>query len=438
METPRRRSRGSRIGYVLAGCAALFIVSLVVWWNSAQEMPAIVIPTPVMPNPNAFDTFNSACAQMLDATKIGSAIAARHTGTTKEDRDYTWAEKEKFVTENAAALSLLRQGLNQSYVNPPLRSFYAVVPYYARYRAMARLFALESRVRAHRGDYGGAARSGTDAMEFGEEVPHGATVIGGLVGEFIRAMGRRALWENVDHLNADQARAAIQRLEHSRAKHVPFFETMQEEKWATQAGLLEILRKPNGMSEMVQTIGAPEPGYISSPLLSRLAFLVYSKRRIMGDYTRYVDAEIARMKLPYGTRPPARIPADPWVEEIVPIYDQAYFHCAGSDTQDDLVELALALRAYRQEHHGAYPASLGALAPAYLARLPIDPFGGGATPYHYRLGGATYLLYSVGPDGKDDGGAPIDSGPATGTNPSDRYAVKADSKGDIVAGRNVR
>ena len=38
------------------------------------------------------------------------------------------------------------------------------------------------------------------------------------------------------------------------------------------------------------------------------------------------------------------------------------------------------------------------------ARVPIDPFSG--QPLRLKLDGKDLVLYSVGPDGTDDGGAP--------------------------------
>lgn len=52
-------------------------------------------------------------------------------------------------------------------------------------------------------------------------------------------------------------------------------------------------------------------------------------------------------------------------------------------------EIAVALRRYRLDH-GAYPAELTALAPAYLPRVPIDPFTG--QPPVYRRDGAGFTL----------------------------------------------
>ena len=62
--------------------------------------------------------------------------------------------------------------------------------------------------------------------------------------------------------------------------------------------------------------------------------------------------------------------------------------------------------------HGEYPAALAELAPDVLAELPRDPCGGGE--FVYRRLPAGYQLYSVGPDGIDDGGRPVPPGGGAG------------------------
>ena len=84
-----------------------------------------------------------------------------------------------------------------------------------------------------------------------------------------------------------------------------------------------------------------------------------------------------------------------------------------------------------------YPTNLGALIPNYLDKLPDDPFAlkGG---FQYKLNGDKYLLYSVGPDGKDDGGKAIDvpNNPNAKNNKIARYFPDEKSVGDIVEGTN--
>lgn len=66
-----------------------------------------------------------------------------------------------------------------------------------------------------------------------------------------------------------------------------------------------------------------------------------------------------------------------------------------------LASVALRLKAYRLTH-GAYPNSLAELERATRGAGPFDPFSGKSLLYRRR--GQGFLLYSVGPDLKDDGG----------------------------------
>ncbi|MCI0461881.1 MAG: hypothetical protein L0Z62_33435, partial [Gemmataceae bacterium] len=62
---------------------------------------------------------------------------------------------------------------------------------------------------------------------------------------------------------------------------------------------------------------------------------------------------------------------------------------------------ALALERYRCEH-GCWPDTLSALVPAQLTQVPADPYDG--KPLRYRPLPEGVLIYSVGPDGLDNGG----------------------------------
>ena len=76
-----------------------------------------------------------------------------------------------------------------------------------------------------------------------------------------------------------------------------------------------------------------------------------------------------------------------------------------ANMQFGVTRLAFALAAYRADR-GTYPAKLAELVPKYVAEVPKDIFI--AADLHYRLEGGGYLLYSVGPNGKDDGGKGTD------------------------------
>jgi hypothetical protein len=82
------------------------------------------------------------------------------------------------------------------------------------------------------------------------------------------------------------------------------------------------------------------------------------------------------------------------------------------EMQADLIRLGFALAAYRADH-GSYPQKLGELTAQYIAKVPVDVFANDG-PLHYALEGKGYLLYSVGPNGVDDGGRDREEGGKAG------------------------
>ena len=62
---------------------------------------------------------------------------------------------------------------------------------------------------------------------------------------------------------------------------------------------------------------------------------------------------------------------------------------------------AIAIERYRLAHD-ELPESLAALTPTYLKTVPIDPFDG--QPLRWKKLPVGYVVYSVGEDGRDDGG----------------------------------
>jgi hypothetical protein len=69
-----------------------------------------------------------------------------------------------------------------------------------------------------------------------------------------------------------------------------------------------------------------------------------------------------------------------------------------------VVTTAIALKRY-QLKHGNYPPDLISLVPEFLSQIPLDPVDG--QPLRYRRNSdGTFLLYSLGENGKDDGGNP--------------------------------
>ena len=72
---------------------------------------------------------------------------------------------------------------------------------------------------------------------------------------------------------------------------------------------------------------------------------------------------------------------------------------------------AIALKRYAL-HYGKLPPTLATLVPEFLPHTPKDLIDG--QPLRYRLhADGSFLLYSVNEDGKDDGGDPRPTSPAS-------------------------
>ncbi len=94
---------------------------------------------------------------------------------------------------------------------------------------------------------------------------------------------------------------------------------------------------------------------------------------------------------------------DDWIRVIL-------LRLACVNIQRRLLVTAIALKRC-QLRHGRYPDDLSALVPEFLPAMPLDPMDG--RPLRYRLhADGSFLLYSVGVDGVDNGGDPTPPAPA--------------------------
>ncbi|MFM8360968.1 MAG: hypothetical protein ACKOET_20640, partial [Verrucomicrobiota bacterium] len=91
-----------------------------------------------------------------------------------------------------------------------------------------------------------------------------------------------------------------------------------------------------------------------------------------------------------------------FVRLLIPATRNAVEKAARAQALATLGDLACALERHRLAH-GSHPASLQKLDPRFLAGPARDPLTG-QPPAYERLADDSYRLWSVGPDGRDDGG----------------------------------
>ena len=448
-QNKRPWSRGDKLLVIVPAVLAVLALGGFFWNRAANTLPAPLPPPRPMPAVNARDYYIAAINALVDNGKIDWAYSRWIPGTKTTDPDqhfYSLAAKDKLVAENAPALSLLHQGFQYPYEEPPVQSFSTPFPHYAKIRHFARFLSMAAQTQAEQGNWAGAVSTDLDAVQMGETLPRGGAVIGMLVGTACQSIGRKHVWDAVPHLSAAEAQAATRRLEAIRTAHVSFMDTVQEEKSRTQSSLREMMAKPDWASQLTGSINGRSTTFSQDPkawagnTVNASYVRLIGKSRILSSNAQWMDESIAQARQPYAAHlPPPPLPNDPVNQMLLSSYTKVRLREAIADTQNALLVTTLALQAYRQDH-GAYPPSLAALVPGYLKAVPTDPFAFSG-PLRYKLAGTKYALYSVGPDGKDDGGKAISDTTEPAPGPNDisdrRHFIINDSKGDVVAGVNV-
>ena len=289
------------------------------------------------------------------------------------------------------------------------------------------------------GDWPGAMDCSLDDLWLGSDIPQHDGFIGFEEEPRMQQIGRHTAWDACAHLNAVQARAAARRMQEILHRQVSETDSWREIKWAGQRWLLQLFQQPNWRAEMQKHYGTSwqeewDRLENNDDKLNFISFRSMSEKSLMVNYSAYIDRIIAESRKPVMTRAPIPDPTGPLLV-LVPDFNRIIGFIAYNDTQNALLLTALALQAFHVEH-GAYPPALAALVPKYLPKIPDDPFAR-AGNLLYALRGEHYLLYSIGPDGKDDGGIPM-------ANEDMMAGVRffplssQTPQGDIVAGTSVR
>jgi hypothetical protein len=343
-------------------------------------------------------------------------LAAKHRVEMKAE---TLAEKRQLLKMNALALKEIRQGLRQVYLAPASVSTEQDFPRIARFRPLARLLAAEGDVRLAENRVGEAAQSYLDAVQLGTQMMRGGKNLDAIVGIACQQIGRRGLWKVAPRLSEPEARRVIQRLQKIQASHVPLAEIFYEEGRFFQEG------KATPLPTVTVDGKTEDPNS---------DWFVKYMNQGMVDYMNRVAHETAA---PFPKRSnTVRRPRNPLVKtsSVHSAVERLWVMVDGSKAQNDLLILTLAAQAFHRTN-GRYPNALEELVPDYLKKLPNDPFTG-ETPFRYGIKDKSYVLYSVGPDGVDDGGQPIIGITTPSSDPDEkaRPRLLPASRGDIVAG----
>ena len=440
-------NKGEKILFV-GMTVLLAIAGFVAFWAYYSNIdPVVSIPTPAMPKPNARDDYLAAEKLRVFSVSLASGASL----TTDEVAEWIvdgqivqpkrvlagtpptkLADMQRLMKLNAPVIARFRQGFMHEYREPPRRSC-SDKSRYAELRQLARVLQADGDLHCAAGNWDAGAERYLDILRLGDDMQHGAPLIGMLVGTSVQAIGRQEVWPTLNHVSGAGARRAARRLEAMAARRVPYAEVLREEKWATQAMMMEAFQGQGWRSFNSYLLINEGRRDMRPDALTSFRALFCTKRQVMRNYTQYMDTLIYNAAQPYPAvlTYPTR-PHDPINAMFISVYDETWIRYYLARTQNDLLMVSFALRAYHA-NHGRYPASLKALVPAYLKAVPADPFAQKGT-LGYKLTGTSYTLYSIGPDTANNGGTPS----ADGQTSTGNSFIMSGSSGDIVAGINVR
>lgn len=326
MKYERLKKINRRFAWLSRGVIVLLLV-VSGFWYWINIPPQIDIPTPKIPHPNGCDYFIHAAAAYVEDTKGVDELTDRYVPALKEEKQYPITAKEAWLKQNAKALRLLREGLKYPVLHPPMRSRDSFISY-GKFRNLARALAVESHVRAERGDWPGAAQSALDGLDFAYDLQRGGRLIAGLAGNTVQAICLREMYYISPHLDARTARKIAKRIEYLYAGRSAYFKTMQQEKIDGQAQMLEMMNQRGWRFRLIRTLSnsplatavlqmidhsyeSPSRIEITKKYLKNASVLVISKRRLLRNYTKMMDAYITNGRSAYIKMHPVPESSDP-------------------------------------------------------------------------------------------------------------------------------
>jgi hypothetical protein len=426
---------------------------------------AQVLPPHLLPEENSADTLRKAAAlfktdRTLLATNYYYAMKMVAPGKAMagsrqpEARDYdvtnSWEEVAAALAENKAVFPLL-----WSFIEKPKFDFginydsgIADLNFTNCYLAESKRAALHLQVAAlsalHRGDVTSAVKNVRAMLAIVKGMSDERLVISELVRIAIANIAMAATWETLQSTNVPGGQLAVLQSDWASLEFFRTEENALNMERASGAITLKKWRSSNSTLMNYFLMGEQMPWMTSSKssatdrirLMSRAVRWRYwwsypDELRMLKGYQALLEApraaitnyallsaqdglisNVARLSVPdtdefsYFSKP---LKADLHflLSSSIGTLARTFNKVIKVEIVKQLSTAAIALKCYHLKH-GEYPPSLAALTPEFISQVPRDPIDG--QPLRYRRNSdGTFQLYSIGDDGKDDGGDPTPS-----------------------------
>jgi hypothetical protein len=265
--------------------------------------------------------------------------------------------------------------------------------------SLARVIVLDADAKIENGKVGEGIQELLAVQTMGNEISSAGTMLGALVSYAIEGISERRVQTIFcdPQLTSAHFHAIAKGLEKLDKEKKPFHDILQDEYQFSRGSMLEIM--DYSIKDINQILGREAAVYLAIPGM---------KARSIHNFDKAWQAMLAASEKPYylasSFDPEAMIPRTDIINQLF----MPHFKTA---RQKDITVVTItrghmlmaALEAYRLEK-GAYPQTLKALVTGgYLSAVPADPFADNK-PFIYQHLANQYLLYSIGPNMKDDRG----------------------------------
>jgi hypothetical protein len=343
-------------------------------------------PTYPEPKDNGFDALAKAVSALDPYAK---AIEDAYDGPW----DAGSAEITRLLAQCREPLAAAREALRKECLHPLPRSCDDEFPYLSDLRLASQLLILDGRRHELAGRPEEAAQRYAEVLALASATARNGSMIHSTIAVYIATSACQEVERCVGSgkMTDHALRALDARIAKALAERVPESETLAVEwvaldQYAEEvaAGRISLDGQPsqtaqaNRATRMIADSGRAEINDVLGRAIED-ARQPYWKRSQKDPEPRTL---LGLMCLPTG-------------------FSALYTRCAERDALLEGLRVEIAVARHRAAE-GRLPASLQALTPKYMDAMPPDPFDG--QPLRYARRGSDYVLYSVGPNGKDEGG----------------------------------
>jgi hypothetical protein len=400
---------------IVAVVATLGVLCLgaVGYWRYVTSVPPFTPPSPAMPKLNGYEVAAKAARAVTEMALLRKL---------PDPRDDATDDFRALLVPVRPILVKLRTTLRMEW-RAPLRLDGTSYSYeYDDFRGCARCFGAERDLARRRGDPGAALQRSLDAMELGSKMARGGGMNVRQVGGDCHAIGFDHVEQIVPLLPAADIPGALARVRRLRRSWPLLSEMWESERITQLAAMTEVFRdfQHASFADQLDRMRSMASHSGSTERWETVRLILTPRTVVLARLDEYFRRQIAESKRPSRRRAPVPVPPDPWSRWFATQQGEDAWRYEFASTQLAILEVALAVRLYRLRH-GRYPVNLRAIERRWLPAIPADQWD---QLVAYRLKRGKPVIYSLGPDGKDDGGLAANA----------RHLGKT-ARGDLVFGR---